>query len=241
MKTVFLLEDDFFRSLRQEDQENLRRALRRFFKKEGWVIAEKEQDADCLLSYRFSLKKDRDLAAALRRGEGKESDSSPLLPSEEEILAARLRLGQLNLLSKERLVGAESFFGPGPASLLRAIDETGNVRQACKDFGLSYSKAWKMLARIDRALGRSCVLRRQGGSCGGRTELSRDGRALLDCYEKISASLAAYCDAFFETHFPYDLMATPFLGDESASLSSEDTPALEDTEPASPCETPPAR
>ena len=47
------------------------------------------------------------------------------------------------------IAGDEMFFGPGPYRLLKITDETGSVREACNEMGLSYSKAWKILNRME--------------------------------------------------------------------------------------------
>ena len=39
----------------------------------------------------------------------------------------------------------EKFFGEGPASLIREIDETGSIRAAASSMGMAYTKALKLL------------------------------------------------------------------------------------------------
>ena len=87
------------------------------------------------------------------------------------------------------IAGDEMFFGPGPHRLLKIVDETGSVKDACNEMGLSYSKAWKILNRIEAQLGREVVIRSRGGTTGGHTEVTEFGRKYLDVYEKYNASI----------------------------------------------------
>ncbi len=82
------------------------------------------------------------------------------------------------------IAGDESFFGPGPYRLLSYIDETGSVKEACNDMGLSYSKAWKILNRMEKELNEQVVIRARGGKIGGHTELTEFGKEYLKLYKE---------------------------------------------------------
>ena len=85
-------------------------------------------------------------------------------------------------LIQVRLKGSEVFFGPGSASLLDYIRQTGSLQEACHQMGLSYSKGSRMIKAIERQLGFSVVERWAGGPGGGGSTLTGDGRRLLeDC------------------------------------------------------------
>ena len=75
-----------------------------------------------------------------------------------------------------------NIFCSGAEELFMLIDETGSVRHAAEKMGLSYSKAWKIISRIENATGRSAITRTKGGRGGGRAELTEDGRKLLSMY-----------------------------------------------------------
>jgi molybdate transport system regulatory protein len=40
----------------------------------------------------------------------------------------------------------ERFFGPGRVELLERIEETGSINKAAKEMGMSYKKAWELIA-----------------------------------------------------------------------------------------------
>ena len=77
------------------------------------------------------------------------------------------------------------FFGPGVAELLSLIDETGSVRHASEEMGLSYSKAWKMIRGVEKATGKEAVSRRQGGKGGGKSVLTDDAVELVEKYREL--------------------------------------------------------
>ncbi len=76
------------------------------------------------------------------------------------------------------------FFGPGVAELLRAIEKTGNVKDAAATMKLSYTKAWTMLKNTKRGLGADAVISKKGGINGGFAYLTEEGKKLLSSYEK---------------------------------------------------------
>ena len=73
----------------------------------------------------------------------------------------------------------ERFFGEGPCRLLHLIEETGSLRSAAAQMGLSYSKALRLVQHAEKELG------------GGST-LTAEARQFLERYE-------AYRDACVQT------------------------------------------
>ncbi|MDI9471755.1 MAG: NTP transferase domain-containing protein [Tissierellia bacterium] len=76
------------------------------------------------------------------------------------------------------------FFDRNIALLLELIDETRSVKTACQRMQISYSKGWKTLNSIEDQAGFALVLRKQGGSRGGGTSLTPEGKLLLERYRK---------------------------------------------------------
>ncbi|HZK29161.1 MAG TPA: NTP transferase domain-containing protein [Clostridia bacterium] len=91
-----------------------------------------------------------------------------------------MRACQKLILARETL-----FFGPGPATLLRLIDEIGSVRTACIRMKLSYSKGWQILNLLEEQLGANVIDRKPGGQEGGSSSLTALGRDLLHRYEQL--------------------------------------------------------
>lgn len=72
--------------------------------------------------------------------------------------------------------------GPGPYRLLMLLDRHKSVSKACREMGLSYSKAWNMIRRLEKELGRHIIVRQQGGQGGGQSELTDEGRRFAEAY-----------------------------------------------------------
>ena len=71
----------------------------------------------------------------------------------------------------------ERFFGEGPCRLLHLIEETGSLRSAAAQMGLSYSKALRLVQHAEKELGFA---------------LTAEARQFLERYE-------AYRDACVQT------------------------------------------
>lgn len=93
------------------------------------------------------------------------------------------------------------FFGPGVAELLQNIDETHSIHSAAKKMNMAYSKAWKMITNTEGQLGTSILNRHYGGSGGGGSELSVEGRTFLNCFLQLEEKLQQECSDYFKTIF----------------------------------------
>jgi len=102
---------------------------------------------------------------------------------------------------KVTLAREEEFFGPGTEQLLRYIQLTHSVRTSCSRMGVSYSKGWKIIAVLEKAMGYPIVARRQGGVGGGWAELTPEGEELLLLYQRLSQESASQVRQLFERYF----------------------------------------
>jgi molybdate transport system regulatory protein len=74
--------------------------------------------------------------------------------------------------------------GPNYLRFLRAVDETGTIREAGKAVGWSYRTCLNRVRRMERALGGPVLLTARGGSTHGGSTLSPDVRRLVDGFER---------------------------------------------------------
>ena len=74
--------------------------------------------------------------------------------------------------------------GEGRAELLRYIGNTGSLTKAAKRMGMSYSHAWALVRDISEALGKQVVETSRGGASGGGSRLTKEGKEILEIYEK---------------------------------------------------------
>lgn len=77
----------------------------------------------------------------------------------------------------------EGVLGDGKWKLLKTIDETGCLNEAMKKLGLSYRKTWDNLVKIEESLGFKIVEKQRGGSSGGNTVLTKEGKAIVDAFD----------------------------------------------------------
>lgn len=77
----------------------------------------------------------------------------------------------------------EKIFGEGPYRLLKAVDETGSLRQAAIGMEMAYTKARKLLFNAEKGFGIQLVIPTTGGSHGGGSVLSPEAKELLAKYE----------------------------------------------------------
>jgi len=86
----------------------------------------------------------------------------------------------------------EIALGPGKVELLRAIHQTGSIRQAASHLDMSYMRAWLLIRTMNRCFKEPVVDAERGGSRHGGAILTETGMAALELYERLEAeSLAA--------------------------------------------------
>lgn len=109
---------------------------------------------------------------------------------------------KLNVRSKVWFVAEdERAFGSGLAALLENIDHLGTLTEAAKSAKMSYRHAWDLIKSAESHLGRKLIIPHSGGAGGGQTVLSRDGRRLLEIFNRVNEEVEAFADARFSAHF----------------------------------------
>ena len=90
---------------------------------------------------------------------------------------------------------------PETAQFLKMIDCTGSLRMACSAMYMSYTKGWQLLNRMEEDLGYKLVARTVGGEKGGRSELTTEGRQLLERYHTFMEELTQVANDLFTKNF----------------------------------------
>jgi molybdate transport system regulatory protein len=75
--------------------------------------------------------------------------------------------------------------GPGKIALLEAIEREGSISAAGRALGMSYRRAWDLVAALNRLLGTAVVAASPGGARGGGAALTEAGRCLVADYRAI--------------------------------------------------------
>jgi molybdate transport system regulatory protein len=81
------------------------------------------------------------------------------------------------------------FLGEGRCSLLERIDRLGSIRQAAQEMNMSYRKAWKLVASMNKQAQTALVEKQIGGTGGGGTRLTPYGREAILSYRRLSQKL----------------------------------------------------
>jgi molybdate transport system regulatory protein len=79
--------------------------------------------------------------------------------------------------------GAEIALGPGKADLLEAIARTGSISAAGRELGMSYRRAWVLVATMNGAFAQPLVETSAFRAAGAR--LTDTGRRALELYRTI--------------------------------------------------------
>ncbi len=82
--------------------------------------------------------------------------------------------------------------GPNYLRFLRAVDETGTIREAGKAVGWSYRTCLNRVRRMERTLGRPVLITARGGRAHGSARLTADARRLVDGFERWHRAVLAF-------------------------------------------------
>jgi molybdate transport system regulatory protein len=83
---------------------------------------------------------------------------------------------------------ADGRVGPGKIALLEAIAEAGSISAAARSLGMSYRRAWELVAELNQTFSSPVVERITGGTGGGGAKLTRLGEALVLGFRDIEAA-----------------------------------------------------
>jgi molybdate transport system regulatory protein len=87
--------------------------------------------------------------------------------------------------------------GPNYLRFLRAVDETGTIRQAGKVVGWSYRTCLNRIRRMEGILGTRVLETERGGMTGGGARLSSDARRLIRIFDRWQEDVARYSQRAF--------------------------------------------
>ncbi len=94
----------------------------------------------------------------------------------------------------------EGAFGDGKWRLLKAIGTEGSLKAASESLRISYRKAWGDLKKAQDALGIALVEKQRGGSMGGRTALTEQGKKWVKAYTRFRGDIKKAVEKAYERH-----------------------------------------
>ncbi len=121
-----------------------------------------------------------------------QNEKSAIVISTKKKLNYDLRL----FINSDGMSGA---FGVGIADLLHGIQLSGSLSKAAEGMGMAYSKAWKILKRIENYLGFQLVFRQVGRGCG--SSLTEKGEDFLRRYDAFVAEMEEEAVRCFHKQF----------------------------------------
>ncbi len=79
--------------------------------------------------------------------------------------------------------------GEGRATLLKFILEFESLTKAAEEMGMSYRHAWGIVQEINEVLGKEIIHSERGGVDGGKTQLTDEGKRLLEDFDKMNGTV----------------------------------------------------
>jgi len=79
------------------------------------------------------------------------------------------------------------FLGPGKIALLQGIAVTGSIAAAGRDMGMSYKRAWDLVAAMNGIFAAPLVVSSRGGAKGGGAHLTEMGAQVVALYQRFQA------------------------------------------------------
>lgn len=80
-------------------------------------------------------------------------------------------------------------FGPGKADLLDAIEKTGSITAAARALGMSYKRAWDLVATMNKSFRVPLVETGRGGAVRGGAQVTPLGRKVVARYRTLQRAL----------------------------------------------------
>src|SRR5258705_80673 len=98
----------------------------------------------------------------------------------------RGRRAKTELQPRLRVVrSGEIALGPGKAELLGYIADTGSIRKAASQMGVSYMRAWMLVKTMNACFREPLVMATRGGRERGGASVTKTGREALKLYRRI--------------------------------------------------------
>lgn len=92
-------------------------------------------------------------------------------------------------------LGPDRRLGPGKIALLERIGALGSISAAGRAMGMSYRRAWLLVADLNGMFNRPLVSAQMGGRHGGGAVLTALGREIVERYRQLELELASQASA----------------------------------------------
>ena len=92
----------------------------------------------------------------------------------------------------------KGILGDGKWKILKLIEEKGSIKAACDELGYTYRRTWGNLKKIEQFFGFPLLEKQRGGSDGGHTLLTPEGKKLVKAFDHFHASVDSIIQQGFE-------------------------------------------
>ena len=113
----------------------------------------------------------------------------------------RRKEGELSFQMNLSLSREEECFNALTARFLKSVESVGSMLGACQAQEISYSKGWKMIKTAEAQLGIQFLERQPGGSKGGFSVLTPEGKAFLEKFRQMEKTVQIAAEEAFEAIF----------------------------------------
>jgi molybdate transport system regulatory protein len=93
----------------------------------------------------------------------------------------------------------QGILGDGKWKILKLIEEKGSIKSACDELGWTYRRTWGNLKKIENFFGFPLLEKHRGGSEGGATHLTSEGKKLVRAFDHFHSSVDSVIAKGFES------------------------------------------
>ncbi|MCF8369093.1 MAG: LysR family transcriptional regulator [Bacteroidales bacterium] len=92
----------------------------------------------------------------------------------------------------------KGIMGDGKWKILKAIEEHGSLKAATEALGITYRRTWGDLKEIENDLGFPLLDKSRGGKDGGQTQLTPQGKKLVEAFNAFHQKVDKVVEEAFE-------------------------------------------
>ena len=90
--------------------------------------------------------------------------------------------------------------------LMEMLQCTGSLQLASELLRVPYTRSWRKIKNLETQLGVPIVRSAKGGVKGGGSQLTEQGAALLEAYQKMCQEFSKMENWVFQENFPQDFV-----------------------------------
>ena len=95
-------------------------------------------------------------------------------------------------------ISETGIMGDGKWQMLKLIEEKGSMKAACDELGYTYRRTWGNLKKIEKFFGFPLLEKQRGGSDGGHTALTEEGKRLVRAFDAFHHTVDKHIQEGFE-------------------------------------------